>query len=332
MTTWTVGVRAQQDDYEQALRLLSEAAVRKHFEPYVDIVWDSPDLAVTEGDPRWILSESTDPLGRHPWYLALPEDKKIAIGMWRQANVAKVGLQFEELLIAGVMNHLQTLPNGSPEFRFLTHEALEECNHTLMFQEMVNRIGMDVPGGSRWFTAAVPFLAVAGRFLPAIFFTGILAGEEPIDHLQKGILRSGQQVHPIMEGVMRIHVAEEARHISFAHKFLAHRVPRMSRPARFVLSLAFPVTMRVLCDVIVIPPKQFWETFDIPADVKRDLFWRKPESRRMLRGYFGDVRMLAEQIGLMNPAARLVWRLCGIDGEPSRYRSEPDRRPEPAAA
>ena len=318
--------------YDAALRALSEASVNRHFEPYVDIAWDDPEFAVTEGDRRWILSESSDPLGRHPWYLALPEDKKIAIGMWRQANVAKVGMQFEQLLIGGVINHVFTEPNGSAEFRYCTHEVIEECNHTLMFQEMVNRVGVDVPGGPGYFKVLAPFLALAGKFLPTVFFTGILAGEEPIDHLQKGILRSGEDLHPIMHGVMRIHVAEEARHISFAHKFLAHRVPRMSRPGRLALSIVFPITMRVLCDVIVIPPKEFWDEFDIPKSVKRDLFWRLPESRQQLRGYFGDVRALAEQIGLMNPVSRQVWKLCKIDGPASRYRSEPDRSPVASAA
>jgi hypothetical protein len=312
-------------DYEETLRQLAEASVRMHFEPYRDIAWDAPDFAVVDGDERWILARSSDPLGRHPWYLALPRERQIEIGMWRQANVAKVGLQFEQLLIGGVVNHVFGLPNGSAEFRYCTHEVIEECNHTLMFQEMVNRVGMDVPGGPGYFKVLAPFLALAGKFLPEVFFTGILAGEEPIDHLQKGILRSGEQVHPIMHSVMRIHVAEEARHISFAHKFLAHRVPRMSRPGRFALSIAFPVTMRVLCDVIVIPPREFWQRFDIPKDVKRDLFWRLPESREQLRGYFGDVRALAEEIGLMNPVSRRVWKLMKIDGKPTRYRSEPSR-------
>ncbi len=318
--------------YDETLRMLSEASVDRHFEPYVDIEWDSPEFEVTDGDRRWILSASTDPLGRHPWYQALPEHQQIQIGMWRQANVAKVGLQFEQLLINGVINHVFGLPNDSAEFRYCTHEVIEECNHTLMFQEMVNRVGPDVPGGGRMFKALMPFLGLAGRFLPEVFFTGILAGEEPIDHLQKSILRSGEDIHPIMQGVMRIHVAEEARHISFAHKFLAHRVPQLSRPGRFALSIAFPITMRVLCDVIVIPPKEFWDEFDIPGSVKRDLFWDRPESRQALRGYFGDVRALAEQIGLMNPVSRRVWRLCGIDGEPTRYRSEPDRAPAAGAA
>ena len=43
----------------------------------------------------------------------------------------------------------------------------------------------------------------------------------------------------------------------------------------------------------------------------------------MLRDLFGDVRMLADRAGLMNAVSRRVWRLLGIDGRPSRFRSEP---------
>jgi hypothetical protein len=41
---------------------------------------------------------------------------------------------------------------------------------------------------------------------------------------------------------------------------------------------------------------------------------------------FGDARMLAEQSGLMTRSSRLMWRLCKINGKPSRYRSEPQRQ------
>ncbi|EUA57580.1 P-aminobenzoate N-oxygenase AurF family protein [Mycobacterium intracellulare 1956] len=144
-------------DYVNMLATLSEGSVRRNFNPYTDIDWDSPEFAVTENDPRWILPE-TDPLGRHPWYLAQSDERKIKIGMWRQANVAKVGLHFESILIRGLMNYTFWVPNGSPEYRYCLHESVEECNHTMMFQEMVNRIGADVPacrgcssGCRRWF-------------------------------------------------------------------------------------------------------------------------------------------------------------------------------------
>jgi hypothetical protein len=46
----------------------------------------------------------------------------------------------------------------------------------------------------------------------------------------------------------------------------------------------------------------------------------------MLQEMFADVRMLCSDTGLMTWPAKLMWRICKIDGPPSRYRSEPQRR------
>ncbi|KAB7753460.1 membrane protein [Mycolicibacterium phlei DSM 43239 = CCUG 21000] len=312
-------------DYVDTLTTLSEGAVRRNFNPYTDIDWDSPEFAVTPNDPRWVLP-ATDPLGGHPWYQAQPLERQIQIGMWRQANVAKVGLQFEIILIRGLTNYAFWVPNGSPEYRYCLHESVEECNHTMMFQEMVNRIGADVPGMPRLLRWLSPFIPLVAGPLPVPFFFGVLAGEEPIDHTQKNVLREGKDLHPIMERVMAIHVAEEARHISFAHEYLRKRLPKLTRWQRFWLSLNVPIIMRVLCQAIIVPPKAFWREFDIPRSVRKELFFRAPKSRQFLRDMFGDVRMLCYDTGLMNPLAKLVWRLCKIDGPPSRYRSEPARQ------
>ncbi|MEZ0363792.1 diiron oxygenase [Mycobacterium sp. pUA109] len=311
--------------YVDMLTTLSEGSVRRNFNPYTDIDWDSPEFAVTENDPRWILP-ATDPLGRHPWYQAQPQDRQIKIGMWRQANVAKVGLHFESILIRGLMEYAFWTPNGSPEYRYCLHESVEECNHTMMFQEMVNRIGADVPGMPRLLKWLSPLIPLVAGPLPIPFWFGILAGEEPIDHTQKNVLREGKTLHPIMERVMAIHVAEEARHISFAHEYLHKRVPHLSRRKRFWLSLYVPVVMRVLCSAIIVPPKAFWREFEIPREVRKEVFFKSPEGRQMLRDMFGDVRMLAHDTGLMNPLAKLMWRICKINGSPSRYRSEPQRQ------
>jgi hypothetical protein len=311
--------------YVDTLTTLSEGSVRRNFNPYTDIAWDSPEFAVVPDDERWILPK-TDPIGQHPWYQAQSRERQIDIGMWRQANVAKVGLHFESILIRGLMEYAFWTPNGSPEYRYCLHEAVEECNHTLMFQEMVNHIGADVPGMPRLLKWVQPLIPLVAGPLPIPFWFGILAGEEPIDHTQKNVLREGKTLHPIMERVMAIHVAEEARHISFAHEYLRKRVPDLSRGKRFWLSLYVPVVMRVLCSAIIVPPRAFWKEFDIPRSVRKEIFFKSPESRRMLRDMFGDVRMLCKDTGLMNPLAKLIWRICRIDGEPSRYRSEPQRQ------
>ncbi len=151
--------------------------------------------------------------------------------------------------------------------------------------------------------------------LPIPFLFGVLAGEEPIDHTQKNVLREGKSLHPIMERVMAIHVAEEARHISFAHEYLRKRVPHL-RAAQAVLAVDHvPIIMRVLCSAIVVPPRAFWKEFDIPRSVRKELFFRSPESRQFLRDMFGDVRMLCRGHGPDEP------------GRQARLADLQDRRP-----
>ena len=308
--------------YEERLRTLSEASVEQHFDAFLDIDWDHPDLAVDPTDERWILPRA-DVLGRHAWYRSLPREEQVRIGLYRQANVTKVGLQFEQILISGLMNYAFKLPNGSPEFRYSTHEATEECHHTQMFQEFVNRSGQDVPGGSRFFRAIGPILPLAAKVVPFAFFYGVLAGEEPIDHVQKSILRAGDEMHPLLQRIMQIHVAEEARHIGFAHQYLEHKAPRLKRHERAALSVIVPVIMKWLCNEILVPSKQAQRDMGIPGSVMKELYWDAPQSQKFLRDLFGDVRMLAERTGILNPVSQRVWRRLGIDGRSSRYRSQP---------
>lgn len=310
-------------EYADILNRLSQASVDRHFDAFADIDWDSPDFQVRRDDERWVLPANVDPLGAHPWYQQQSLEQQIKIGQWRQANILKVGLQFENILIRGIMQYVFTVPNGSPEFRYLTHEATEECHHTQMFQQTVNRIGVDVPGMPWLMRKIATFLPWAASRFPIVFFIGVLAGEEPIDHTQKGILRADNNLPPILSRIMEIHVAEEARHISFAHEYIKLNAPKLGRVDRFIVSMLFPIIMRLLCDVIMVPAKDFRSEFGIPKKVMKDLYWRSPESRIRLQELFGDVRMLAEESGLMTRSSRRMWKWCGIDGRPSRYRSEP---------
>jgi len=194
-----------------------------------------------------------------------------------------------------------------------------------MFQELVNRIGVDVPGMKRRFRRFSPYIGLVGGRYPIIFVIGILAGEEPIDHFQKALIREGASLPPAVLRTMQIHIAEEARHISFANEFLKVHLPKLTRRRQRVISVLFPMAMRWLAGEIMAPPKSFAEQFGIPPEVMREAFWRGPASRRILAGYFGEMRALSDELGLNNRASRLAWRLLRIDGPRARYRGEPDR-------
>jgi hypothetical protein len=295
------------------------------FDAFKDIPWDDPEFAIDPEDPRWALSES-DLLGGHEWYRSLPRQRQIEIGLARRASIHKVGLQFENMLIKGVLEYLIDVPNDDPEFRYLMHEVTEETHHIQMFQEFVNRSGTDVPGGPRWLLRVQSAIPVMARLRPAGFFAAVLAGEEPVDHLQKNVLRSEAERHPLALRIMQIHVAEESRHISFAHEYLTRAVPALPRHRRLLLSLVFPLIMRVACDVIMKPTQAFARQYGIPKQVIKDLYWGQPSSRKLLRDLFADVRTLANETGLMNPVSRRIWKALGIAGRPARFRAEPAPR------
>ena len=313
--------------YDEALKTLSEGSVRLHFDAFADIDWDNPAYAIDPTDDCWILPKA-HPLGATSWYQEQSAERQKEIGLWMIAQMMKVGLQFENLLIRGLMQYVYNLPNGSPEYRYVTHEATEETHHTQMFQEFTNRSGVDAPGMRRW-TKTMPLQALIPSFatiFPEFFFTLVLGGEEPIDHAQKMILRSGWDMHPLVKRIVSIHVAEEARHISFAHRYLSERSAEMGPIRRGLLGVLTPVVYRLMCDMILAPSRSSYRELGIPRRVIKEAYWGGSQSTELLSETFADLRMLAENIGVRTRLTRPLWKALGIDGRPARFRGEVHER------
>ena len=313
--------------YDEALKTLSEGSVRLSFDAFEDIDWDSPASVIDPTDDCWILP-TAHPLGGHAWYQGLSEERQKEIGLWMIAQMMKVGLEFENLLIRGLMQYVYDLPNGSPEYRYVTHEATEETHHTQMFQEFTNRTGVEAPGMRAW-TKTLPLQMLIpsfSRIFPEFFFTLVLGGEEPIDHAQKMILRSGWEMHPLVQRIVSIHVAEEARHISFAHRYLTERADDMGAVRKGLLGVLTPIVYRLMCDMILTPDRASCREIGIPREVIKDVYWKSPQGSELLSETFADLRMLAENIGVRNRVTRPLWKLLGIDGRPARFRGEVHER------
>ncbi|MGB7363337.1 MAG: diiron oxygenase, partial [Rhodococcus sp. (in: high G+C Gram-positive bacteria)] len=69
--------------------------------------------------------------------------------------------------------------------------------------------------------------------------------------------------------------------------------------------------------------KEVQRELGIPREVVQQVWWSSEQSQKTLRDMFGDVRMLCDEMGMMNRFSRRVWRLMKIDGRASRFRSEP---------
>lgn len=297
---------------------LNKASVDKHWEAYADIPWDDPEFTVDKTDPRWVLPEF-DRLGETAWYKAQPPEIQAQIGLWRVATAMKIGLQFENLLKRGLLNYAYRLPNGRPEFRYVYHETTEECHHGMMFQEFVNRTKMPIRGMPR----ALNLIAQAAPWIPLVstemFFVFVLGGEDPIDYVQRKSLKGGHIKHPLEETIMKIHIAEEARHISFARHYLKHRVPNMTPARRRILGVATPVVLGVMARIMLSPPGPMVRHFNIPKDVVRAAY-KNPASQAEISNSVGKIRDLMAELGVIGPVNRRVWKAFGIWDEPGTRR------------
>jgi hypothetical protein len=310
-------------EYFDTLATLSEGSVHIHFDPYEDIDWS---VHTDPADPRWVLDAENDPLGAHPWYRAQPLARRVEIGRVRFMNCIRTGAVFETLLVRSMMHYVTTLENFDPQFRYCLHEMTEECNHIQMFQQLVNSVGDDVQGPHKHLRRALPLVSLLFGYMPTLFMITVLAGEEPIDHYQKAVIRADGDAPDLVQRAVQIHIAEEARHISFADAWLRLNLPRQNRIKRFAVSLWFPLVMRVGANEIIVPPYREMARVGVPKDVYVEAFLTGSTARRLMAGYFNDMRRLALDTGLINPVSRWLWKRLGIWGAPSRYRGEPDRR------
>jgi hypothetical protein len=311
--------------YFDGVEELSRATARLSFDPWVDIDWDAPENALDENDPRWQLDPDTSPLGATDWYANQPLQRRIDMGRWITANTLKATTQFEMMLIRGVVHVTGKLPNGSPVFRYLVHEMVEEANHVQMFQEFINRTGEDVPGMRRGSRIIGPFAGYYGGYASNFHFIGVLCGEQPLHYQQTLQHRGAANVPPLLNKITYIHLAEEARHITFADLHLAQQIQRAGRFRRTFYALIFPLFLRWLIGESMGAPRTFARQFGIPRRVFKAAYWRSAQSRRMMAESAADVRRVAEDLGLRTIWSRWIWRLLGIDGPVPRYRGEPDR-------
>lgn len=100
---------------------------------------------------------------------------------------------------------------------------------------------------------------------------------------------------------MRIHVSEEARHLSFARHYLTDRTPQLGRFRRGVLSGLAPIVLGVMARLMFRPPGDLVREFSIPKNVLREAY-DSPEGRQRLRDSVAKTRRLWKSAGIWDAA------------------------------
>src|SRR3954466_107740 len=301
------------DRWNKLLDRLNDLSITKHFDAYVDVPWDDPAFALDPTDPRWELDPEMDPLGATQWYLDLPQQDRARLGCELVASKMKIGLVFENILKRGLLEFALTLPNRSPEFRYAYHEVIEEAQHSLMFQEFVNRSGYDAPGLGKRELMSTRRIVALGRKFPQLFFLFVLGGEDPIDPVRGRELRSNREKPPLLERIMRIHVTEEARHLSFARHYLKRTVPTLSLWHRARLAIGAPLILGAMAQMMLKPSADLVKRYSIPPEVVKAAYDDNPRHHAETITSLGKVRKLCEDLGLVRRPYTVLWRKLGLE-------------------
>ena len=156
------------------------------------------------------------------------------------------------------------------------------------------------------------FVVPLARIFPTLFFLFVLGGEDPVDHLQRQVLADADTtLHPLVERIMRIHTTEEARHLSFARKYLQRTVPDLGFLRRLHLALLAPLVLGIMARLMLQPSGDLVRHCGVPRPVVRAAN-RSRAGRQLLKDSVGKTRRLFSELGLITPVSKTLWKAVGL--------------------
>ncbi len=203
---------------------LIAASERTTLDPFTAVDWDLPiDDSAYHLPLQWLPLYGTD-----VWD-AMDEPTRIAYSRHECAALCGAGIWFENRLMQVVLRHLATIPVTSPTHRYLLIEVADECRHSTMFGEYLRRAG--TPAYTP--PADAPSLDTLGDIpgARALGYLLILAVEEILDAANRATMKD-DALHPVSRQMAKLHVLEEARHVSFAKTYLGEVWPTLSDEER----------------------------------------------------------------------------------------------------
>lgn len=228
-------------DHALVERLLKSSA-RQSYDPDVDIDWSAPEVP-----GLWWMQPERMSLYGTPLWDGLSVEQQILLSKHEIASIASVGLWFEIVLMQLLLKDVYRNDPTSARTHYELTEIADECRHSTMFGRAIGHFGVPAYGPR-------PAALKMGHVVPHVLrgagaYASTLIGEEPVDRWQRDMMHD-ERIQPLVRMVSRIHVVEEARHVSFARDELEKSLVNISRRElkwhQFVVAQAAYVTMRSL--------------------------------------------------------------------------------------
>lgn len=282
-------------------RLLRSAA-RRSYDPEVDIAWDAPML-----DDAWAMPPERTSLHGTPLWDALTRSEQQVLVLHEAASVVQMAWWFELLLMRGLLQEADDADPRSVRTQWALTEVADECRHSTMFGRVLSRFGTPLYGPP-------PALRRAGRHFTSYargpsLYAAALVVEETQDRWQRAAM-DDERLQPLSRMVCRIHVVEEARHVTFARDELERTMPRLGALARerhrFVVAQLACAAMRSLVH------PQVYASVGIDPRAGRRAAWANPEYRATIAWTGEKVMPFLTEVGLVAHPHLPTWRASGL--------------------
>lgn len=280
-----------------AARLLTSTA-RQSYDPDVDIDWTAPPVP----GKWWMQPERMSLHGTKLWD-RLDEEQRIELSRHEVASIVSVGMWFEVLLMQILLRDVYDADPRSARTQWALTEVGDETRHSVMFGRALETMGMPAYGPRRKARELARW--GKGALRGASAYAAILIGEEPVDRWQRELMRD-DRIQPLARMVARIHVVEEARHVTFAREELVREAAKLGRTQRawhqLVTAQAAFTTMRSL-----VHPDVYAAVGLDPHEARVAAL--RNESYRATIAWMGEKIMpFLEEQGMVGDAHRKVWK------------------------
>jgi hypothetical protein len=288
----------KETDREKTAERLLKSSANKFYDPDVDIDWTAPLV-----DGKHYLPEHRSSLyGTELWEKLTPE-QRIELGKHEVASIATTGLWFEILLMQMLLKDVYDDDPTTAHAQYALTEIADECRHSTMFARMADRIGCPAYG-------PVPWLRKLAKLLPTISYGparygAILVAEEVLDRLQREQMND-PGIQPLVRMVNRIHVLEEARHVTFAREEVTRGMAKLSKAElgyqRFIIALISYFVTRAFINPRV------YQAVGIRPKEGVEAALNNPNWQETIRYAGGRIMPFLEESGLVGGLGMPLWR------------------------
>ena len=280
-----------------ATRLLGSSA-RMSYDPEIELDWDAPLV-----DGLWFMQPERMSLYGTPLWESLSPEQQVELSRHEIASIASVGLWFELILMQLVARELYDADSTSARTQYALTEVGDECRHSIMFGRAIARFGAPAYG-------VTPHVHRLGRGFKALAsgvsaYASILVAEEILDRWQRELMRD-ERVQPLVRMVSRVHVLEEARHMTFAREEVERMVPTLPRP-RLALHRTLTAQTAFMIARSLVNPRVYAAVGLDPREARRQAL-NNPHYQATMAWMGERVLAFLDEQGLVSPAQKPVWK------------------------